>query len=138
MKIKKILITALFVLLPAPVLAQSLTSLDTNLTGCSAATVTNDKLPACVYNAIATFISTRVYSLLIDAAITLATLFIFYGAMQYFTAYGDENRATNAKKTLAYAFLGLVLAFMAMGIASLVELSVTNKQSLQNQQVQVR
>lgn len=122
---KKILFTILFALLPAHAMAQGLGSLDASL---QAATAQTDPmaLPAAVYQAIAIYLRDNVFVLLTRMAIALAIIFIFYGAMQYFTAYGDENRATNAKKTITYAFLGLIIAFMSMGIAGLVQQSITN------------
>jgi uncharacterized membrane protein len=81
--------------------------------------------PAEVYKAFATYINDRVFSFLIGAAITVTVVFVLYGSFQYFTAYGDENKATSAKKTITYAFLGLFISFLAMGIASYVQKSIT-------------
>jgi len=55
------------------------------------------------------------------AAVFTTILFVFYGAFLYFTAYGDENRATQAKKTLSYAFVGLLIVLLAFTIASFVQ-----------------
>jgi hypothetical protein len=125
-----IFITALFLLLsalPAPVSAQrTLSELEENLT--AATQVGETQLPGELYRVIAGFIKERVFQLLISVAIAMAILFMLYGSLQYFTAYGDENRATNAKKTITYAFIGLLIAFMAMGIAGLVQQSIVNKE----------
>ena len=61
------------------------------------------------------------FPILIGIAVFVVVLFIFYGAFLYFTAYGDENRATQAKKTLAYAFVGLIIVLMAFAIASFIQ-----------------
>lgn len=136
---KKILTTLLLALLPARVFAQAQTlqQFGNNLE--SAAQTTNaNQLPVELYRAVSGYISSRIFPLLISSAVAIAVLFLMYGALQYFTAYGDENRATNAKKTITYAFIGLIIAFMAMGIAGLVEQSVTSRQSLNAQQAPVR
>lgn len=88
--------------------------------------------PAEVYKAFATYINARLFSFLIGIAITVTIVFVFYGAFQYFTAYGDENKATSAKKTITYAFLGLFIAFLSMGIASYVQKIVTAKSAPTN------
>jgi len=80
-----------------------------------------DSIPQQLYTKIASYLSARIFPLLIAAAITCTIIFVFYGAFQYFTAYGDENKATNAKKTLTYAFVGLLISFLAMGIAGMVQ-----------------
>ncbi|MFH1910208.1 MAG: hypothetical protein ABIJ72_03425 [bacterium] len=87
-----------------------------------------DSVPTSLYRVIAHYLEDRVFTLLIAAAITCTIIFVFYGAFQYFTAYGDENKATNAKKTLTYAFIGLLISFLAMGIAGMVQQNlVSNK-----------
>jgi len=126
---KKLITTILTVLLPARVFAQSLDEFGKNLQGATTAGI--EDLPKELYNVIASFIANRVFSILTGVAIAMAILFIMYGSLQYFTAYGDENRATGAKKTITYAFIGLIIAFMAMGIAGLVQQSITNNQALQ-------
>ena len=80
-----------------------------------------DSIPQALYVVVAAYLRDRVFTLLIAAAVTCTVIFVFYGAFQYFTAYGDENKATNAKKTLTYAFIGLLISFLAMGIAGMVQ-----------------
>ena len=137
---KKIITAILFAFLPAHALAQSsLGDLEEQLQATTR--VRNGQLPQEVYRVIAVYLRDNVFVLLTRVAIALAIIFIFYGAMQYFTAYGDENRATNAKKTITYAFIGLIIAFMSMGIAGLVQQSTTNsliQQPLTNQQAPVQ
>lgn len=132
---KKIIGAIFLIFLPLRAFAQTLEDFGKSL---ETATQADEKdLPGKLYNAVAAFISNRVFQLLISAAVAMAILFIMYGSMQYFTAYGDENRATNAKKTITYAFIGLIIAFMAMGIAGLVQRSIVNRQALESNQFQV-
>ena len=83
-------------------------------------------MPSGIYGALATYMNARIYPFLISIAITVTIIFVLYGSFQYFTAYGDENRATSAKKSITYAFVGLLITFFAMGIASYVQKSLTN------------
>lgn len=50
---------------------------------------------------------------LLSVAGVIATIYIVIGAFQYFTAYGDESKAENGKKTLTWAIVGLVLIILA-------------------------
>lgn len=128
---RKLLTTALLALLPARALAQSrLDAVGTALNDAARTGSTAD-LPQQTFRALALFVNDTVFFWLIRGAIALTILFMMYGSFQYFTAYGDENRATSAKKTVTYAFIGLLVAFMAMGISAVVQQSVTNNLILQ-------
>lgn len=48
----------------------------------------------------------------------VAAIYIIIGAIQYFTAYGDEAKATAAKNTITYAIIGAVLIVLARVIIS--------------------
>jgi len=39
----------------------------------------------------------------------IAMIYLIFGAFQYFTAYGNEERATKAKNTILWAIVGLVV-----------------------------
>ena len=43
----------------------------------------------------------------------VAAIYIIIGAIQYFTAYGDEAKATAAKNPITYAIIGAVLIVIA-------------------------
>jgi uncharacterized membrane protein len=78
------------------------------------------------------------YSMIITILVFIVVIFVFYGAFLYLTAYGDENRATMAKKTLTYAFVGLAIALLGLGIASyvrgiLVKKTINNTTNMQVQ-----
>lgn len=51
--------------------------------------------------------------LLLDAAGILAAIFIIIGAFQYLTAFGEESKAEEGKKTLTWAIIGLVVIILA-------------------------
>lgn len=74
-------------------------------------------LPDRIKGALVGWIENYVFEILWTVLIFVVFAFVFYGAFLYFTAYGDENRATMAKKTITYAFIGLAVSAAAMGIA---------------------
>ncbi len=86
-------------------------------------------LPAHLYKPIATYLNDRILSLLIAVAIIVTIAFVLYGSFLYFTAYGDENKATQAKKSITYAFIGLLISLMAMGIATYVQRSLVGNRA---------
>ncbi len=86
-----------------------------------AVTSTSGNLPRNIYSSLVMWFQSHGYSILMGAAVFTTILFVFYGAFLYFTAYGDENRATQAKKTLSYAFVGLLIVLLAFTIASFVQ-----------------
>jgi len=94
--------------------------LDTAVTSSSSST--SDQLAGSLYTGVfVNWFQTYGFPLLIGVATFFVVLYIFYGAFLYFTAYGDENRAMQAKKTLTYAFVGLVIVLVAFAIASFVQ-----------------
>ncbi len=50
----------------------------------------------------------------------VAVVLILWGGFKMMTASGDEEKAAAGKKTLVYAVIGLVVIFLAWGIASFV------------------
>jgi len=53
-------------------------------------------------------------------AITLSVIFIIFGAIQFLTAYGNEEKIGNAKKTVIFAVIGLVISLLSFAIVQLV------------------
>lgn len=43
----------------------------------------------------------------------VAAIYLLIGAIQYFTAYGDEAKAGAAKKTIFYTIIGIVIIVIA-------------------------
>lgn len=50
----------------------------------------------------------------------IAVIFILIGAFQYFTAFGNEEKATKGKTTVTYAVIGVVVILLAEVIVYLV------------------
>jgi hypothetical protein len=71
-----------------------------------------------INSALTNWFRTNLFPLMVGVSVFITVLFVFYGSFLYFTAYGDENRATQAKKTITYAFVGFFIAAVALGIAN--------------------
>jgi hypothetical protein len=59
-----------------------------------------------------------------------AFFYVLYGAFLYMTAFGDDAKATQAKKVITQAIVGLVLASLAYGIISIVNTTLGGGASL--------
>ena len=55
----------------------------------------------------------------------VAVIMIIYGGFQYITAAGDTTKVGNAKNTILYALIGLVIVALAQVIVKFVLTSVT-------------
>jgi len=86
----------------------------------SVAGTSGEGLPQAINSAITTWLGDNIFQFLWTVMIFVVFAFVFYGAFLYFTAYGDENRALMAKKTITYAFVGLAIAASAIGITMYV------------------
>lgn len=54
----------------------------------------------------------------------VSVLMVIYGGVQYLTSAGDESKAESGKKTLTYAFTGLVLCALAYAIVEMIITSI--------------
>ena len=50
----------------------------------------------------------------------VATLVVIYGGVQYLTAGGNEDQVGNAKKTISYGIIGVVIAGLAYAMVIVV------------------
>jgi len=50
----------------------------------------------------------------------IATLVIIWGGVQYLTAGGNEDAVANAKKTISYGIIGMVIAGLAYAMVIVV------------------
>jgi heme A synthase len=62
----------------------------------------------------------NVISILLYVAGTIAVIMIIVGAIRYITSDGDSSKAAQAKNTIMYAVVGLVVAVMSFGIVTFV------------------
>lgn len=58
--------------------------------------------------------------IVISAAGGLAFLFIIIGGIQILTAYSNEEKLGNAKKTVTYAVVGLLVAILSYAVVTIV------------------
>lgn len=57
----------------------------------------------------------------------IAAIYLIIGSIQYFTAYGDEQKATAAKNTILYSIIGVIIIVLAKVIISWVWTFVTGE-----------
>ena len=50
----------------------------------------------------------------------MSVIVLIYGGFQYVTSTGDKTRVENAKNTILYAIIGIVVAILAFAIVSFV------------------
>lgn len=50
----------------------------------------------------------------------VAVIMLIYGGFLYATSAGDSNKVTNAKNTILYAIIGLVIAILAFAIVQFI------------------
>jgi hypothetical protein len=58
-----------------------------------------------------------IFSIIIGA---IAIIFLLYGGFRYITSGGDSGRVGNAKNTILYAIIGLIIVALAQVIVNLV------------------
>ena len=56
-----------------------------------------------------------------DIAIPLTTIMVLVGAFQMMTAAGDPEKFSKGRKTLIYAAIGFGVAFLAGGVAKILQ-----------------
>lgn len=57
---------------------------------------------------------------LLILVIGIATLALMWGAIQYITATGEEEKQSRAKRTMTWSILGLIVALFAKLITSMI------------------
>ena len=62
----------------------------------------------------------EVINILLFIAGTIAVLMVVIGGIRYVTSDGDSNRASQAKNTILYALIGLVVAISSYAIVNFV------------------
>lgn len=82
-----------------------------------------------VGGAVQSWLQSSIFPLIIGFAIFATVAAVFYGGFLYFTAYGDENKAANAKKSITFGFIGLIIVLLAFTITSYVRQNLLSKQS---------
>lgn len=74
-------------------------------------------------------IMTTVINFLLFFIGVISVIMIIYGGIQYSTSAGDSGKVTNAKNTILYAVVGLIVAILAYAIVNFVIESFTAKKT---------
>jgi hypothetical protein len=56
----------------------------------------------------------------VKAAIALSVIMLIYGGYQFMTSYGATEKQDNARRTIIYAVIGLIVALTAYGIIAII------------------
>jgi hypothetical protein len=59
--------------------------------------------------------------LVTDIVLPLAVIMVLVGAIQFMTSAGNPEKVSQAKKTLIYAAIGVVVALLATGATSIIQ-----------------
>lgn len=90
----------------------------------------SDSLPSAIYRAITDWLTSHIWPFIVTVSVLATLLFTFYGAFLYFTAYGDENKATQAKKSITYAITGFIITLLAWTISNYVQNTVLTDENI--------
>jgi FtsH-binding integral membrane protein len=94
--------------------------LATDLTGCTGSNCLDRPSTLNLPNITLDAGATNIVNTLITAAAVLAVIFLVLGGIRYITSNGDPGRTAQAKQTLTYAIIGLIIAIMARLIVGFV------------------
>jgi hypothetical protein len=79
--------------------------------GCGSTSVSDSSIGALAHNIV------NIFSIVVGA---VAVLMVIYGGLRYITSGGDSGRVGNAKNTLIYAIIGLLIVALAQLIVHFV------------------
>jgi len=80
-----------------------------------------------IRDALMAWLSGNIFPIIMSALIFITVVFVFYGSFQYFTAYGNDAKAENAKKTITFAIVGFLIAVLAFSISTYVQRIIIDK-----------
>lgn len=86
---------------------------------CSGSTGSNSTLCKSTGDSANTLIG-NIINILLTVATVVSVIVIIIGGIMYATSNGDSGRVTNAKNTVLYAVIGLVVSGFALAIVNLV------------------
>lgn len=72
-------------------------------------------------------IFTTIVKILLFLIGVLSVIMLIYGGIQYTLSSGDSGKVTNAKNTILYAIVGLVVAILSYAIVSFVLTSINGE-----------
>ena len=88
--------------------------------------------PGRTFDDIKDIINTALGSYILPTAFFLVMLYGILGAIQYFTAYGVEEKATKGKKMMTYAIVGAIIVASAWLIVRYVGHFINANEAVDN------
>ena len=77
----------------------------------------------------ASSIVTTIITTLLIAAVIIALFFLIYGGIRWIMSGGDKGKIDQARGTITAALVGLVIAFLAFFIVSIISFVLTGQSS---------
>ena len=68
----------------------------------------------------ATGVFTRITNTILFAVGTISVIMLIYGGLRYIISGGDSKKVTDAKNTIMYAIIGLIISILAYAIVNFV------------------
>ena len=65
----------------------------------------------------------RIVSPLFLVLVAISIIFIIFAAYTFVTSGGDPGKTETARTTLVYAIVGLIVAFMALGVYNILKVA---------------
>ncbi len=63
----------------------------------------------------------KIATWLLEIGATISTIIILWSALIFMTSGGNKDKVTQARKTLWYAIIGIVILLVAKGITSIIK-----------------
>ena len=104
-------------------------NLNASISSSGGTSTDSDALATSMGTAVQSWLQGSIFPLIIGVVIFVTILAVFYGGFLYFTAYGDENKALAAKKSITFGFIGLFIALSAFTITSYVRQNLIKKEA---------
>ncbi len=93
-------------------------------TRCAVEAITPDGVPTELFGN--TGIITNITNTLLAVVGIIAVVMLIYGGIRYIISGGDQKKVTDAKNTILYAIIGLIISLLSYAIINFVLNSLTN------------
>ena len=83
-----------------------------------------------------TGVFTRIVNIILYVVGIVSVIMLIYGGLRYVLSGGDSKKVTDAKNTILYAIIGLIISILSFAIVNFVlnNIGISDKNYRQNQQ----
>lgn len=79
---------------------------------------------------------TQITNVVLYAVGIISVIMLIYGGLRYVISGGDSKKVTDAKNTILYAIIGLIISILAFAIVNFVIVAVTGESDSAASQIQ--